>query len=329
MSDTNWWFLDLAIVIAVTGAFAFGLFFGISGIGQILLALPLVLVLPGYALVAVLFPDEPGDDYKAFDEGKTGLRNPLLLTRGLEPIERFVLSVTFSVALVPAITLITTVTPRGVTAETVLFGVAVLTVVLALVAIASRYRCSPDRRYSPTLTNAVPSFTRVQPNTYTATNYRLYNVAIAIGFTLLLASAAFAFVNPAQHDGFTEFSVETENVTGDTETMYESTYAHGETADVTVSITNREHESQTYTTVALLERVSDEDGSPSVEERTELARESTTVDDGATGEQPLEITPSMQGDDLRLTLLLYEDEPSEEPTEDDAYRTIHLPIEVQ
>ncbi|RQG99365.1 DUF1616 domain-containing protein [Natrarchaeobius oligotrophus] len=329
MSDSDWWFLDLAAVIAVTGTLSFALFAGISGPVRVLLAIPLVLFLPGYALVAVLYPDERGDEYRAFDDRKTGLSNPLLLTRGLRPIERLVLSVTFSVALVPAITLLTTLSPGGIVAESVLLGTATATIVLSVGAIASRYRCSPDRRYSPSLAATVPSFTRVRHGTYTVTEPRPYNVAIALAFVLLLASAGFALANPPQHDGFTEFAVETENVTGDVETMYPSTYAHGETRDLTVSITNREHESRAYTTVVLLERVDAGNGETTVENREELAREATTVADGTSQEQTLEITPTMRGDDLRLTLLLYEDEPPDSPTGDDAYRAMHLPIEVE
>ena len=328
MDDPDWWFLDLAIVIALSGTLAFALFAGVTGPVRIVLALPLICFLPGYALVSVLYPGEPDDDYRPFDEGKTGLSNPLLFVRGLEPIERLVLSVTFSVALVPAITLITTVTPRGVTLEPVLSGIALLTVALAVAAIVSRYRCAPTRRYSPSLATVLPVFTRNRNTAFSGPNPRPFNVAIALCFVLLLASAGFALANPPEHDGFTEFSVETEPVSGDVETVYESTYTQGETTELPVSITNHEHEDRTYTTVVLLERVSDDDGDVTVEERDELTRDETSVEDGATGEQTLEITPTMQGDDLRLTVLLYEDEPSGTPDADDAYRSIHLPIEV-
>ncbi|RQG95383.1 DUF1616 domain-containing protein [Natrarchaeobius chitinivorans] len=326
MSDPDWWFLDLAVVIAVSGTLAFGLFAGVEGPLRIAFALPFVCFLPGYALMAALFPDETGDDYRSFDDEKMGLRNPLLLARGLEPIERFVLSVVFSVAIVPAATLITAATPRGLTAETVLSAIAVLTVALAVLAIVSRARCPPQRRYSPTLSDVTPFFAGLRPNAYGVPTPRPYNVAIALALTLLLASVGFALAAPPQHDGFTEFSIETEDVTGETKTMYESTYAQGETGEVAVSITNHEREETTYTTVAVLERV---DGDGVVTDRTELTRESTTVADGETREQPLEFTPTQRGEDLRLTLLLFESEPPAEPTGDDAYRVVSVPIEVR
>lgn len=328
MDDSQWWFLDLAIVIAVSGALAFALFVGVPGPARIVLALPLICFLPGYALVSVLYPDEPDDDYRAFDDGKTGLSNPLLFDRGLEPIERFVLSVVFSVAIVPAIALITTATPRGVTAEPVLSGLALVTVVLTVVAIGSRYRCPPARRFSLTGTTASPFFTRSGTAAFGGTDPRPFNVAIAIGFVVLLASAGFALANPPTPDGFTEFAVETEPVTGDVDTVYESSYTQGESTELPISITNREHDDRTYTTVALLERVSDDGGEVTVEEREELTRETVTVADGETEAQSLEITPTMRGDDLRLTVLLYEGEPSGSSDAENAYRAIHLPVEV-
>ncbi|WP_226481494.1 DUF1616 domain-containing protein [Natrinema amylolyticum] len=328
MSDTHWWFFDLAVVIAVTGALTFGIISGSSGSVRIVLTIPLVLFLPGYTLVSALFPDEPNDDYRTFDDEKTGLGSPLLVSGGLEAVERMVLSVVFSVAIVPAITLFATITPGGVTLEPVLSGLAVVTVVLALLAIGSRYRCPPDRRFTPSISSVSPFFTRVRPSPYERISYRPYNVAIGIGLLLLLASGGFALANPPQHDGFTELSIGSENVTGETETTYESTYTAGERQELQATITNREHEERTYTTVVLLQRVSDDGSNVTVRESTEVDRKTATVPDGGTHRQSLEITPTMRGDDLRLTLLLYEGEPPAEPTTDNAYRVARLPIEV-
>ncbi|ELY90053.1 DUF1616 domain-containing protein [Natrinema altunense] len=329
MSDTHWWFFDLAVAIAVTGVLTFGILAGGHGLVRIAVTIPLVLFLPGYALVSALFPDEPNDDYRTFDEEKTGLGSPVLVSGGLEAIERTVLSVVLSVAIVPAITLFATVTPGGVTLEPVLSGLAVVTVVLALLAIGARYRCPPDRRFTPSLSSVTPFFTRGRPSPYERSGYRPYNVAIGIGLVLLLASGGFALANPPQHDGFTELSVGSQNVTGDTETMYDSTYTAGEQQELQATITNQEHDERTYTTVVLLQRVSDDGTDVTVRESTEVDRRTATVPDGVAHRQSLEITPTMRGNDLRLTVLLYDGEPPAEPTADNAYRVARLPIEVE
>ncbi|ADB60029.1 Protein of unknown function DUF1616 [Haloterrigena turkmenica DSM 5511] len=330
MSDSQWWFLDLAAVIAFTGALTFGIVSGIDGVIRTAIALPMVLCLPGYAFVSILFPSEPTDEYQSFDTLKTGLETPRLVSGGLESVERFVLSVVFSIALVPAVTLFASVTPRGITAETVLLGLASLTVVLSLLAIASRYRCPAERRFAPSVSVGSLFFSRERPNVYERLNPRPYNVAIAVGLVVLLASAGFAATNPPQGDGFTELSVETENVTGETDTMYNSTYTAGQAEDLQVTITNQEHAERDYTTVVLLERVEQGDGDEAnVTERNELARASVTVADGETRKQSLEITPTMSGDDLRITVLLYQGEAPSEPAAEDAYRTMHLPVVVE
>ncbi|ELY44540.1 DUF1616 domain-containing protein [Natronorubrum sulfidifaciens] len=329
MSDTHWWFSDLAVVIVVTGALTLGVFSGIDGPARILLLIPLLLFFPGYALVSAMFPDRPNDDYQSFDEEKTGLGNPLLVTGGLETVERFVLSTVFSVALVSAIALLTSVTPGGLMLETVLSGIAVTTVVLSLIAIGSRYRCPPAQRFTPALSLEAVFFTQRRPTAYDQTSTRPYNVAIVIGLLLLVASGGFAIANPPQHDGFTEFAVDTEPVTGETETMYESSYTAGEPQELQATITNREHDERTYTTVVLLERVSYDGDDVTVHETAELTRQSATVDDGDTQQQTLEITPSMDGEEFRLTLLLYDGEPPASPTAENAYRTVQLPIELE
>ncbi|NGM70448.1 DUF1616 domain-containing protein [Natronolimnobius sp. AArcel1] len=329
MSNTNWWFFDLTLVIVIAGGLSFGIISGISGIGRILLAIPLICFLPGYALVSALFPDEPNEAYQLFDEGKTGLGNPLLASGGLESIERIVLSIVFSVAIVPTITLFASVSPRGVTLEPVLFGIAGVTILCALVSIVARYRCTPTRRYTPSVRSMVPVFT-AQATLYDRPSTRAYNIAIVVGLVLVAGTVGFAVANPPQHDGFTEFAIESEGVDGDQETMYEATFEDEDSHELETTITNHEHEERTYTTVVLLEDVSYGDGNESsvtVHEQDEVDRQTETVADGETVHQTLDVTPTMTDSELRLTLLLYDDEPPSEPTAENAYRAIQLPME--
>ncbi|APW97141.1 hypothetical protein CHINAEXTREME_04870 [Halobiforma lacisalsi AJ5] len=329
MSDTDWWFFDLALVVAAVGGLTLAVVAGAGGVARILLTIPLVCFLPGYALVSAMFPDGPTDDYQAFDEGKTGLGNPLLVSGGLEGVERTVLSIVFSVALVPAVALFASATPGGLIADQVLLGISALTAGLAVIAILSRYRCEPERRFTPSLSSASPFFDS-RSSFYERRNVGPYNAAIAVGLVLVVLSAGFALASPPQHDGFTEFSIETEAVTGETDTMYDSTYEiDSQPQELEATITNHEREERTYTTVVALEQVSYGDGGVTVHERDELDRQRTTVPDGESARQTLEIDPTMSGDDLRLRLLLYEGEPPADPTPEEAYRVVTLPIEVE
>lgn len=147
---------------------------------------------------------------------------------------------------------------------------------------------------------------------------------------LVVGAVGFAVANPPQHDGYTEFAIETDAVDGDVETIYESAYDGDGPQELETTITNNEHDERTYTTVVMLEDVSYDDGDErdvTVHEADELDRQTTTIGDGETIQQTLDVTPTMSDSELRLTLLLYDDEPPEDPTAENAYRVIQLPME--
>lgn len=328
MSGTDWWYVDLAAVIAFVGIVAFGLFADVSGLARVVLAAPLVLFLPGYALVSVLYPDEKAGDRRPFDDPQSGLQGTPSEGRGIGAIERFVLSIVASIALVPTVALVSTVTPWGIALRPVLAGLGSVTILLALFGIVARARCPAAARFSPSIRVGSLLFSDRGRSAYDATNVTPFNVAIGLGLVLLLASTGFAIANQPEPETFTEFAVETENVTGDTETMYPSSYARGEPQELAVSIENREGRDASYTTVAVLQRVEYADGGVEVLESDELARESIAVPDGEGRSQTLEIAPTMAGDDLRLVLLLYEGDAPADPSTATAYRVVRLPIEV-
>jgi uncharacterized membrane protein len=92
---------------------------------RILLGLPLVLFLPGYALIALLFPRK-GD---------------------LDGIERVALSFGLSIAVVPLTGLALNYTPFGIRLSPVLFSLSVLTVALAIGAVLRRAKLPMEDRF--------------------------------------------------------------------------------------------------------------------------------------------------------------------------------------
>jgi uncharacterized membrane protein len=331
MSNSDWWLLDLALVIAVTGFLTFGLFTSVSGPIRILLGMPLLLFLPGYAFIAVLYPDAPDREYPSFDEEATYRGRQVLPGGGLEGVERFALSVIASTAIVPAVTLVASASPWGIAIQTVLAGTALLTVLLSLVAIAQRYRCPPENRFTPSILGSTLLFsTKKDSYGRSAPSPALYNGIFLVALIVLLATAGFAVANPPadDYDGYSEFYLDTDEIDGDTDVLYDDSLSAGESHSLTAYITNAEHQEMSYTTVVALQEVSYDNESASVHEQDVLASDSVTVEDGETHEQTLEVEPTRTGDDLRLVLFLFDEEPPENPTEDDAYRTIKLPVTV-
>ena len=93
---------------------------------RIILGLPLVLFLPGYSLIAALFPRK--DD--------------------LDGIERVALSFGLSIAVVPLLGLALNYTPFGIRLSPILIVLSVFTISLAIAAYARRCRVPEGDRFS-------------------------------------------------------------------------------------------------------------------------------------------------------------------------------------
>jgi uncharacterized membrane protein len=77
-----------------------------------------------------------------------------------------------------------------------------------------------------------------------------------------------------------------------------------------------------------LERIAPESTQRQVIESIELTRFTSTIPPGETQRERVTIEPTMTGDDLRLSFLLYHSNVPEEPTQESAYRNLHLWISV-
>lgn len=323
MSESDWWYLDLSILVLYVGGVLFALVAGVPNPIRIAVAIPLLIFVPGYAALSMLYPDR-GGVYKPFDEAQTGLHNPIPPDQGLTPIERFSLSVVVSLIIVPLVALTSTVTPWGITHGTILVGLAAVTIGSTLIAIVTRWRCDPERRFDPTRVGGI----FLPTNNNRRRSIAFFNIALLISFLLLGGSVGYALVERPQAEGFTEFYVETDEVTGDVDTPYEATFESGQTNELTVNIINQEGTDVEYTSVVILQQVTYHNESVEVHESDELTLDSLTVGDGEHDQQTLSFTPSMSGNDLRLVVLLYDESPPDDPSMENAYRDLSLPIVV-
>ena len=322
MTDTDWWYLDLAIVIAYAGAVTVALLSGLDGIARLVITIPLVLFVPGYAVVSVWYPDiaEPA---VPFDGTKTGLTNPVPGHRGLTPVERLCGAVVCSLLIIPPVTLAATVSPWGIAPTPIALGLTGVTIVGAVLAIVTRWRTTPERRFdlakiaSPMIPPSAG--TRTQPVT-------AFNVALVLSLVLLGGTIGYAIANPPAGDGYTEFYLDTEPITGETETMYEDTLAEGATTDFTVHIVNAEQRNVEYTVVSLMQTVEHTNESTDVRETDELDRTSVQVASGEHHEETIEITPTMVGEDVQVVFLLYIGDAPDDPTEERAAQALRLPV---
>ncbi len=160
---------------------------------RLILALPLILFIPGYVLLAALFPD----------------------STDIDTIERVVLSIGTSIVITPLIGLCLNFTSWGIRLDPLIISLTAVIVVLVIIAGIRRTRTSPESRY----TIPVPEIRQTVQNEWALRNGSkrdriLFFVSIfAIGLVIL--SAALVITLPKPGEKFSEFFVLGEYRTAD------------------------------------------------------------------------------------------------------------------
>lgn len=292
------------IAISVYTAIAAGVlwrFENIPAVARVLLGLPVLLFTPGYAVIAALFP-------------RTGA--VVVSSR----LERGILGVVASIAIVPMIALASTVT-GSIDLALVLAGIAGLTVLASAVAIVRETLGEPDPRGPDPYRDSSDADSTVR----NAATDGLTLLAIAITALLLVASAAVAYtddggnqlLNTDDRDDqpMTEFYLVNESGPG-TDTAVDGQNAYD------LRINHFSSESQQYSVVLLLDPASDTGQSWS-----ELDRSSIAVGPDETATVTYRISQSEVAANDTVRFLLYTDEAPSTPDPDTAHRSLSISVE--
>jgi uncharacterized membrane protein len=351
MADrARWWQLlpapvrrlpaDLAAVVALVGITAAVVFLPVVSETplRLVLGLPFVLFVPGYAFIAALFPeagtfetseDEAGDEEHADDQ------------EGIDGIERVALSFGLSIAVVPLIGLVLNFTPWGIRLVPIMVSVSLFTLASTAVAARRRWDLDPEDRFAVPWRAWVAGARAELFEPDSRTDAAL-NVLLVVSILLAVGSVGYAVAVPQQGEAFTEFYLLTETEDGElVADDYPTEFTQGEGESLVVGIGNHEHEPMQYSVVVALQEVrivnestnnaTDTEGgnvSVVVEQEEELRRFQTQVAHNETWHLQHNVTPTMTGERLRLTYLLYKGEAPEEPTAENAYRELHLWVNV-
>jgi uncharacterized membrane protein len=285
-------------------------------------ALPFLFVLPGFVFLAVLFPRRAK---------KTDVRadGPLftLHTRGIDGVERGVLSFGMSLVLVPIIAVGYSLFPIGYSRQAVAGTLLGLVLVAIVVAAIQRARVPADERYElaikPRLNGARRAVTTVAPAD------AVLNIVLAVAVVVSLSAVGYAVLDPLDGTRYTEVALMTETDSGDLVAGdYPDEFVRGEPQPVTLSITNREDAPQTYGVVVIVQRVRDNADSPTVVEQRRVDSFDVTAGAGETTQIQHAAQSPISGENLRLAYLVYDGTPPDRPTTDNAYRYVHLWIDV-
>jgi uncharacterized membrane protein len=302
------------------------------------LVLPLVVLLPGYALLAALFPERRSPLDSDDMSRKTPVTDQRSEATGLLFSVRLALSVAASVALVAGVALVVTVAGLSFDGPYIPLGVFGLTLTLTAVAFGRRAVLSTGERAGlPPLSTLRPDSLRSAGSGSLLSGSGAFdesvplaaNVVVVVGLLVFVSSVGLAFATT--HTGgpqFTEVALVTQNESGDyVANDYPRTLDGSDTTPVTVAIENHEGSEQRYTVVAQLARVDRTANGTTVTDRTTLSRASTTVADGETGYVSPRVTPAVSGTNLRLSFFVYQGDPPANPTRENAYRVVQLNVQ--
>ena len=206
---------DLLLLNVVTILLALIVIFLHSNVIRIVIGLPVMLFIPGYTLIAALFPGREGP-------GKQ---------------ERVVLSLGFSIAVVSLIGVILNYTPAGISLYPALISLVVFIVVMSLVAWYRRRRLAEVDRITLSPGLALSSW---RGQKFIDKALSIIVVAAILGATGVLG---YAMARPGVGERYTEFYVLGQ---GDVAEGYPEQLTVGEEAEVTIGIINHEHQEIRY-----------------------------------------------------------------------------------
>lgn len=337
---------DLAAVLAVVVLTNLAVFVPVVNETplRVIVGLAFVLFIPGYAFIAALFPEigeAPATDGEEDTETATdtdGQDNEVeerLRDRGIDGIERVALSFGLSIAIVPLIGLALNFTPFGIRLVPILVSLSGFTVVATAIAAKRRWDLPEAERFRVPYREwyAAGKAEMFEPaSTFDAA----LNLLLVIAIVLAFSSVVYAVAVPHQGEQFTEFYLLTEDSEGELiADDYPEELVAGDSATVHVGVGNNEYETIEYTVIVQLERVEGEGNESTVVDRTTVDRWTTTAAHNETTIQERQLVlandtaAAFEGEDRRLSFLLYKGEVESEPSRESAYRTLHLWVEVR
>ncbi len=234
--------LDLLLVIILTGLCALFVLEPTLNktVVRTVLGLFLVLFLPGYALIAALFPKK--DD--------------------LDTIERLALSFGLSIAITPLIGLILNYTPYGIRLDPILVSLTGVTVLLCAVAFLRRRRIPEEERFQVDFTgffNGLKGSFKGESRTG-----KILSAVLILSIILAISTTAYIIVKPKEGESFTEFYILGPDGKA---SNYPTNLTPGQEGKVTIGIVNHENKNTSYrlvvtsnNTVQLEQTISLKDG---------------------------------------------------------------------
>ena len=256
---------------------------------RIILGLPLVLFLPGYSLIATLFPRK--DD--------------------LDAIERVALSFGLSIAITPLLGLALNYTPFGIRLSPILIVLSVFTISLAIGAHVRRSMIQEEGRFVVDFEFKDFLLAQVFFSKKKKCIDRILSVVLIISIILAISMVVYVIITPKEGEKFTEFYV---LGPGGKAEDYPTNLKVGEEGEVIIGVVNHEYTNTSYQLEVRL------NGEVIDEKSIELMHNETW-------ESPFVFQSVEAGEDQKLEFLLYKG--GDRMKYKEAYRSLHLWVDVK
>ena len=269
------------------------------------LVLPVILFIPGYCLIAALFPKD-GD---------------------LNLIERMVLSIGLSIVVVPLIGLGLNFTPWGIELDPLVISLTLFTFVMILISYYRRSLLPFEERFTMPFSSIAGTIRKEIFPSGTGRLDRLLSAALVLGIVSTLIITVFVISVPREGERFTEFFILGENRTG---TGYPDITLPGQNFTMFVGVRNHEYQDVTYTIETWMLRTEFDNVTniSRIKVMDPNARLSLTLTHNETAIIPYNVSFNKTGYNRVEFLLFNETIPGSEVTGSDrinaSYRNLHL-----
>lgn len=279
---------------------------------RLALVLPVLLLVPGYAVVAALFPEDRGlPSARPADDPRLGL------------LGRVVLSVGASVGVVAAVALTLDFTVFGFQLVPLLAGVTVLTVAATAAAWARRRAVPAPRQAAPT-EDAVAG-----AKAFLVGGSRRDRALSALLVVSLVVAAGAVYAAPSEGEGELSVSLLAESNGTLAADDYPTELVVGEPTTLFLAVDNGAPEPTTATVVVRLQSVAVEGTDVTVTSQRVLDRYTVQVPGNTTEIVERAVTPDRTGERLRLAYHVYRGAAPEGTGPEEADRSVHLWVTVR
>jgi len=277
---------------------------------RVVFALPVVLFIPGYCLIAALFPKKSD----------------------LDGIERVALSFGLSIAVVPLIGLMLNFTPWGIRLDPVVISLVIFTVTMLVIALFRRAVLTSDERFQVPFDSIMSS---IRGEFFPPAGSRLdrfLSIVLLFAIVAAIGTTIYVIAVPKEGEKFTEFYILGEKrMAAD----YPDRLFTGTAYPMYIGIGNHEYRNVTYTVETYLAQVDFNvtTNSSTISQMNRLDRFNITIPDNSTEVIPYSVIASSTGYNRIDFLLFNETVPAASVSGMDrinaSYRDLHLWVAVR